>query len=218
LNEDPKLAAPRDDAASGAEGAGSWDGVGARIEEIRSLERKLVGLKRDLILKTYRSPAPDLASGQDFLILRSGGSLLATTIDNVDEVVQMPQIEALPEPVKAVAGMVNYHGDLIAVVDLADLIGAGASEVKADQALVICSVEPRRVALMVDEAVDVLAVEADAVSATDEVMPGVLKATGVLRLPEGTALIIDLAWLALGAELAKLLGADGAAPIAEPTP
>jgi chemotaxis signal transduction protein len=105
---------------------------------------------------------------------------------------------------------------MIAVIDVAELSGGARAGLSPDQVLVVCSVPPRTFALLVEEALEVITAEPGAVTLADEVMSGVLRAAGVLRLPANeTAQIVDLAWIAIGAQLAALLSADAAKPLKE---
>ena len=124
----------------------------------------------------------------------------------------MPALEPAEEDTRAVAGLANFHGEMIAVIDVAEIASGKRSVVSPSQSMVICQVRPRRLGLMVDEAVDVVTVPRGALSASDEVLPGAIRGAGVLQLPEETALVIDMLWMAIGAELANLLADDAATP------
>jgi chemotaxis signal transduction protein len=134
----------------------------------------------------------------------------------VEEVVELPALTPLHESVRTIAGLCNYHGQVVAVIDVAELSGGSRTVITSDRVLVICTVKPRTFALLVDEALEVVTAEPGAVTLADEVMTGVLRSAGVLKLPgNSTAQIVDLAWLAVGAQLAALLRTDAATPTKE---
>jgi chemotaxis signal transduction protein len=128
----------------------------------------------------------------------------------------MPALEPLEQPAAAIAGLANYHGETIAVIDVAAIASGTRREIHPALALVVCTVRPRRIGLMVDETIEVVTVHRSAVTASDDVLHGAFKASGVLRLPEGAAFIVDALWMALGVELANLLGEDAVTPAAAP--
>ncbi len=190
-----------------------------RVAQIRMLEDRLVGLKQDLLLSTATVTPDTQTTDLNFLLLKIDEHTLAAPISFVEEVVEMAALTSLRKDVETVAGLLNYHGDMIAVIDVAQLVGVGKSTVDASKAMVICHIEPRTFALMVDEAIEVVTTDPDAIVISDEVLPGLLKASGILKLPDGgTAFIMDLGWLAIGAQLAGMLSADAATPVGENTP
>jgi chemotaxis signal transduction protein len=188
--------------------------IAIRIEEIRRLEQEIVAKKQSLMLGPSGMALDEAAEELSFLLLRAGGKLLALSITYVEEVVQMPALEATDDEMRAVAGLANYHGEVIAVIDVAEIATGKRSTLSPEMAMVISQLRPRRLGLMVDEAVDVVTVPRAALSASDEVLPGAIKAAGVLQLPGETALVVDMLWMSLGAELANLLSGDAATPTA----
>jgi chemotaxis signal transduction protein len=184
-----------------------------RVEEIRVLEDKLLGLKKDLLFSAATAENEEPTRALSFLLVRVGGNLFAAPILYVEEVVELPGLLPLSDAVATIAGLCNYHGRMLAVIDVAELTGGSRTAISTNRILVVCEIPPRAFALLVDEALEVIVASASAVTLADEVMTGVLRAAGVLHL-EGntTAQIIDLAWLAVGAQLAAVLREDAATP------
>jgi chemotaxis signal transduction protein len=204
---------PRPEDADGTQRAPGDSG--ARVEEIRTLEARLVGLKRELLFQAASVRRGDDERSLNFLVFRVGQNLFAAPIRNVEEVVELPALVPLPDAARTIAGLCNYHGRMVAVIDVAELTSGVRAELSAGSVLVICEVPPRAFALLVDEALEVIVAEDAAVTLADEVMTGVLRSAGVLRLPDNaTAQIIDLDWLAIGAQLAAILRDDAVTPVA----
>ncbi len=170
--------------------------------EIRSLEDKLIELKRELV-RQAAIPSEDSEREDDstFLLLQASSTLLAAPISYIEEVVQIPQMSRLPSEVWGVAGLIDYHGEMIAVIDLSELIGAPKTSINADKALVICHLNPLRFALLVDEATDVHTISYKEIQVAEQVLPGVLKAAGVLKVGSDTAIILDMWSIALAAQV-----------------
>ena len=196
------VAAPKDAAAS--------------VEEIRALEAKLLGMKKELLFSAAAVDDDAATRSLAFLLLRQGGRPFAAPISQVDEVVELPALTPLGDAVRTIAGLCNYHGRMIAVVDLAELSGGDRTGVSPARVLAVCTVESRTFALLVDEALEVVTSEPGAVTLADEVMSGIMRTAGVLRLAGNqTAHIVDLAWIAVGAQLAAILHEDAATPVKE---
>jgi purine-binding chemotaxis protein CheW len=185
-------------------------GIAASIGEIRELELRLAGLRRALLAGgAPRTDGEEGASGFELLVVRSGDHLLALSLAFVEEVVQMPALAPVPGGGRALAGLVDYHGEVLAVIDLGRLVGGQPTPVVRSQSLVICEVGGRRLAVQVGEVVDVASVAGARVRVTEELLPGALRTAGVVTIDGVTAHLIDLAWIAMGTELADIVAADG---------
>ncbi|MBN2718296.1 MAG: chemotaxis protein CheW [Deltaproteobacteria bacterium] len=198
------------DASSTARKVGS---LFDKIEEITQLENQVVALKKKLLLDSAQGVGDEQLEKPSFLLVNVTGRIFAAPLIFVDEIVEMPQIQPLPAPISSIAGTVNYHGDLLAVVDVEELTTSKSGPVNASQVLVICTIDQRRVALKVDEAVEVITVDASRITMSDEVMPGILKSSGLLTISaDKSALILDIMWIGIGAHLGTILSHDAATP------
>ena len=184
-----------------------------KIEEITLLENRIVALKKKLLLDSAQGYGEAQLENPSFLLVNSGPHTFAAPLAYVDEIVEMPLVSPLPAPVASIAGTVNYHGDLLAVVDVEELTNSVTKPISPTQVLVICTIDQRRIALKVDEALEVVTVDSSAITMSDEVMPGILKSSGLLSIsPEKSALILDLMWIGIGAQLGRILSMDAATP------
>ncbi|MFO8072563.1 MAG: chemotaxis protein CheW [Polyangia bacterium] len=190
--------------------------VSQRMDEIRELERRVIELRRALLTGPgVADPGLEAGGEATFVLARCAGHLMAVSISYIEEVVQMPALRSVPGGARSVAGLVDYHGEILAVIDLGELAGGERSPVTRDRSLLICGVSTRRVGLMVEEITDVVTVGAESISVGEEVLPGALRAAGVLGAGEETAYIADVAWIALGADLAEIVADDAAIPVGE---
>jgi len=195
-----------------ADASDAEDELSRSVREIRSLEDRLIALKRRLLMDSAGGGGTTPAD-PSFLLLRTGGQPLAAPLQHVEEVVEMPELIPLPKPVPAIAGMVNYHAEIIAVIRLDELAGAQDILPAISQVLVVCRTEGRRFALKADEALEVVTVRSEDITMTDRVLPGILRSSGMLRLDNTrTALIIDPVWISAGLHLGATLQADAATP------
>jgi purine-binding chemotaxis protein CheW len=180
------------------------EGLTARLEEIRSLENKLIKLKRMLITEGSSSISESTEEEMTFLLIRIQNKCFALPITFVTEVMQMIAVGELSEETWGVIGLVNYHGKLISVVDLSDIVGMGEASVHPSKTLILCSLEPFNFGLMVDEALDVVSVPNQDIKVAEEILPGLLKDMGVINLDDTNAVILDLWSLVLSIQVKKM--------------
>lgn len=126
-----------------------------------------------------------LSDGQvRMLVFRVGGERFALPLAVVNEVIDMPPVQALPDSSHRVIGVATLRGELVSVYDPRPLLQAGADTY--DMALLF-TVGNRRVGLGIDDVYDPILIEADDVRSA----PGVDAADGVLLgvVRRGTELI-----------------------------
>jgi purine-binding chemotaxis protein CheW len=108
------------------------------------------------------------------------------------EVARAVAVEPLPGSPSIVEGIINVRGALVPVLDIRARLGLPPRPLTPDQHLIIARSGPRVVALRVDCARDLIAVDQDAIEATDRVAPGLEHVAGVAKLADGLLVIHDL--------------------------
>lgn len=183
----------------------AWQTTLRRLEEIRQLEQRIAGLKRRLVVGDGAMATPREVQTTSLLLVRLGERLFALPISTVEEVLRMVALTPPDAGVKGVIGLADYHGRPVAVIDPRGLLGETPAPIRASQAVVLCKLEPLLLGLRVDEVVDITQVQPDDIYTAEEVLPGGLRCTGVVRTKEGTALLLEPVLLAVAAELVNLL-------------
>jgi purine-binding chemotaxis protein CheW len=155
-----------------------------------------------------------VGSGQliHLLTFTVGGRTLALLASAVTEVVRAVAVTELPKAPPIVEGVINFRGRIVPVLDVRQRFGLTPRSLDPDQHFIIAQAGPRRVALRVDRAFDVIGVEARAIESSALVAPGAEYVAGIARLPDGLLVIHDLeSFLALdeAAALDTALGAPG---------
>jgi chemotaxis signal transduction protein len=171
----------------------------SQIQEIQRLEEELIERKRHLLIFGAITSKPTEADSDRemfFLILNNKRKSFAIPVNQVEEVIEMVALVSKCEDRFGVMGLIDYHGDLIAVFDLGELAGMGRTPVDSDNVVIVCVTGSFRFAVMVQEASDVVAVTWDDITVADEVMPGLLTEIGVIQTSQVTASVIDV-WTAL---------------------
>lgn len=114
-----------------------------------------------------------------------------------------------------VLGVVNLGGEVVPVIDMRRRCGHPAREVQLSNHLIVASTARRAVALLVDEALGVIAPPPGDIAAAGEILPDLGLLAGAIKLEDGLVLITDLGrLLSLDEEAAidvALVGSQAAA-------
>ena len=110
----------------------------------------------------------------------------------VREVTRAAAVSALPQAPPIVEGVVNVRGTLVPVLDIRQRFGVPPAPVAPDQHLLIAQAGTRLVALRVDRAIALVAVDEAAIESATRVAPGAEYVAGLATLPDGVLVIHDL--------------------------
>lgn len=121
----------------------------------------------------------------------------------VSEVIRAVEIEPLPQAPAVVSGVINVRGSLTPVIDLRRRLGFAAKELSPEDHFIVADCGPRRVALHVDRALDLLSIRELTIEplAQEAASPYI---AGALALPDGVLVIYDLAKFLSESEAATL--------------
>lgn len=173
--------------------------ISAALATIDALQQKLSELRRS-IYRDIRSV--ELPGGHgDLLSCRVGASLVALPLERVESVVQRCALTPVPEAPGWVAGLLDFRGTVLPVIDLhARLHGAPAATALTD-VLLVCREDSRRVAFLAQEIGDVhLGATLDGGEDVHEVPHGPY-VMAIARLAAGPAVVLSLARLLAALEL-----------------
>ena len=170
----------------------------ASLEEIKHLEAKLSTLKRQLLesSSSVMNGLPAEGESASFLVVRVLDRRFAVPVGGVEEVIEMVAPIPLTDKTPGVVGLINYHSNLIALFDLAEIAGLGHTPVSEDDVVVVCILGDKRFAVMVAEASDVVTVPKSQVRTAEEVLSGFMREIAVIQIGRDTASVIDL-WSAV---------------------
>lgn len=172
------------------------------LSKIRNLENELIGLKRELISKGTTAPKQEISShDHTFALFMLHNRAFAIPIWHIEQVELVPSLVELAQPQSEVIGLCNYHGDYIAVIDLSVLMGLAPNTITSSKVLVVCNLEGVRLAVLMDETHDVVVVNRDQIRVSEEVLPGAIRAVGILDISGQTATIVDMLSIALQIQL-----------------
>jgi purine-binding chemotaxis protein CheW len=129
--------------------------------------------------------------GLRYLVTEVAGQRIAWELALVREIVPTRAVTRLPGAPAWVLGLLNLRGTVLTVIDLAVRLSLPPG---AGESVVVVTVEGRSLGVRVDRVRSVASAEArvepvDAARAADGLV------TGMVRLPEGTAALLDAAAL-----------------------
>lgn len=132
------------------------------------------------------------------LVLEVDGARVGVPVERLRGITHAVEVTALAAAPAVVEGVVDYHGELAAVIDLRRRLGHPSRAGFGDH-FVFAQGAARLVALRADRALDVAEVAVEAVPP-----PGDPHLAGVARLPDGLLLIGDLDTFLSAAEQTQL--------------
>ena len=116
----------------------------------------------------------------------------ALRLQDVERVVRMVEITALPEAPSAVLGLINVQGRVMSVIDLRACFGLAPREPDPDDVLVIVRAAGGMVAIAADGIEGVSEWPEQSTVQGGEIVPAPANLEGVVKLPGGLVLICDL--------------------------
>lgn len=133
-----------------------------------------------------------------FVLFTAAGQTWALPAAAVVQVLRMAAPAPAPGAPPHVRGVLNVRGRLVTVIDVPARLGAPPRPLRPSDRLLIVGRGERRVALAVDEVLDVRELD-DAALERDGTVPRSPLLAGALRLAEGVVLVhAPEAWLAAG--------------------
>lgn len=129
------------------------------------------------------------------------GQRYALHLPVVERVLRMVAVSPLPKAPAIILGVVNFHGQVIPVLDLQRRFGLSSRNHGLSSRLLVARTSRRTIALPVNEVLGVQEVAAETVTLPDAVFPGIGLVAGIVALPDGVLFIHDLdAFLSLDEE------------------
>jgi purine-binding chemotaxis protein CheW len=131
-----------------------------------------------------------------FLVFRLGGERFAVPLSEVDEVIDAPALQRIPDAAATLLGIATIRGSFITVYDPRPVLGVDGGNVGA---VLLFERADRRVGLAVDDVFDPLTVEkhellpAPGADASDRILIGVIRRGSDLITALDTHALLDAA-------------------------
>ena len=128
----------------------------------------------------------------ELVVFRLDDQRYALRLGAVERFVRAVEVTPLPGAPAIVLGAIDVGGSVLPVLSLRRRFGLPEREVDVTDQFLIARTSSRAVALVVDEALGVIAVPAEAVTGAGRIVPGLDHVRGVVALDDGLVLIHDL--------------------------
>jgi purine-binding chemotaxis protein CheW len=116
----------------------------------------------------------------------------ALYLSEVVKVERAVEITPLPKAPQVVSGVINYHGEIIPVIDIRKLFRLPQRDIHLEDQFIIAWTSRRRVVLAVDSVHGVYDLEQHQVRDAEESFPFTEYLSGVATIEHGIVLITDL--------------------------
>lgn len=126
------------------------------------------------------------------VVFELSGQRFALDIASVEQIVRIVEINSLPEMPEYISGVINFHGEIIPVVDMHFLFNRNHKEIELSDQLIIVNSSLLKCALWVDRAREVIDVNESETQSAKEIMDGVPYMKGILKDKEGIIFISDV--------------------------
>jgi purine-binding chemotaxis protein CheW len=151
--------------------------------------------KKIMASKQGRNSWENSSEERNLVTFRLGQQLYALPIDPVAQIVEMVAITRIPQVNHAVAGVINYHGVSVPVVDLGRHLSQPTVPPGLDTHIIVITVEERLVGLVVDQVLEVIDLLPVQISPLEAILPQGLGQVplleGLAHTAEGTVLLLD---------------------------
>jgi chemotaxis signal transduction protein len=133
------------------------------------------------------------AADSDAVVVRLGAGRFAVALASIAEVGRVPAVTRVPGMPGWVAGVANWRGRILPILDLRELLGAAAGPFGGGARLLVLSGDGVTVGLLV-EAVDGTAAVADGAEPFPAALAGVAATLldGQLPHPDGPIAVVDV--------------------------
>ncbi len=127
-----------------------------------------------------------------FLVFEVGGRRWGLAASVLREVIRAVAIAALPKAPPIVEGVINLRGTIVPVLDIRQRFALPPVPLAPDHHFLIAQANGRLVALRVDRALDLVAIDEHAITSPANVAPGAEHVAGIVKLDDGLLVIHDL--------------------------
>ena len=129
---------------------------------------------------------------QKIVLFRLNESQYALYLSAVERVIRASEITPLPKAPKIILGIINFHGEIIPVVDIRKRFNLFSRELKLEDRFIIARTSKRLVVLVVDSVEGVYELEHHRIIAAKEAFPFTDYISGAAKIETNIVLINDL--------------------------
>ncbi len=129
---------------------------------------------------------------EQFVVFKLDDQPYCLRLANVERVIHVVEFVNLPKAPPIVAGIINFNGGIIPVVNLRKRFNLPERDLDLSSQLIVTRTASRIVALMVDSVTGVTETSSAEIIPADKIVPGSEYISGVIKLPDSMVLIHDI--------------------------
>ncbi|MDD5067828.1 MAG: chemotaxis protein CheW [bacterium] len=115
-------------------------------------------------------------------------------IEDVQEIVRMPEITHLPQTPDFIKGVINLRGNIIPVIDMRERFNMKAREYTSITRVIVIKIEKKLVGMIVDAVSQVLVLNEDDIDEAPDIIHGISKEfiEGIGKVNDDLIIILDI--------------------------
>lgn len=117
--------------------------------------------------------------------------LFAIPLATVDQVLMAMAVTSVPKSPPIIHGIIDYHGVVVPVINLRFRLKMPARPIRINDVFIIAETSKRTIALVADEANDVMVPDVNDMTSANELDSG-FEPAGIFRRDDGIILIYDI--------------------------
>ncbi|MDP8221375.1 MAG: chemotaxis protein CheW [Candidatus Stygibacter frigidus] len=145
-----------------------------------------------------------MAKSESYLVFREGEHRFGLSLTEVERIEKAAALEEVNIGAEFVKGVLNYHGELLAVVDIRKIFRLKEREDKITDLLIIASTNKRRLAIWAESVEGVIEKKAEEIEDAQRLYLGLEYVKGVFKFEDNLVLLSDLEKFISERELKKL--------------
>lgn len=129
------------------------------------------------------------------LMVGVGGLLACIDLNNVERTFSLVALQAVPGSAPYVAGIMNFAGSSLPVIDLALRLGLPSSPYTLDTPIMVCVQDDQRIGVIVQDVIGIQTLHEQDRQLTRELSRHGAAFRASAHTEQGLALLLDSAWL-----------------------
>jgi purine-binding chemotaxis protein CheW len=130
-------------------------------------------------------------SKREIVVFDAAGQWFGVPSEQVVTIVRAPTLAMAPQCHPAIKGIMNLHGQIVAVFDVRYLLQLPGSPLAPSDHIIVTRSSDHWLALRADRAVELVTVTPERLAAASEVLPDWHAVTGVAKWAEHLVLLVD---------------------------
>jgi purine-binding chemotaxis protein CheW len=127
-------------------------------------------------------------------------------IEEVQEIVRMPEITRLPQTASFIKGVINLRGNIIPVIDMRDRFKMESIQYSEMTRVIVATIEGKLIGMIVDTVSQVLELSSEDIEEAPDIIDGLSKEyiEGIGKINDSMIIILKIATVLTAEELSSI--------------